>query len=314
MILFIFLILISCKEQRLTETPMGSPSSEQTDSILDITNAFLSKSSNRCVDYLQSYIASVTDINLNSDFSSMLVVDTANGECIFTSNGIPNHNFNNGVSHFITDVIEQSQVYKILVNPSITSELTILNLKLDNAIFLNGVKLDILSAGCFGVGNGKIGCGNISTPWRFDPAFPNSTFRVDQHNAHTQPDGSYHYHASPQALFNPNDSTIISPVIGFAADGFPIYGSFFNDNGNIRKAQSSYRLRVGARQEIDGVNPGGSYDGTYRDDYEYIENHGDLDECNGMIVNENYGYYITDSYPWVLGCFKGDPHKSFLKE
>ena len=32
------------------------------------------------------------------------------------------------------------------------------------------------------------------------------------------------------------------------------------------------------------------------------------DELNGQ-----YGYYITDTYPWVLGCFKGTPDSSFNK-
>jgi hypothetical protein len=102
-------------------------------------------------------------------------------------------------------------------------------------------------------------------------------------------------------------------VIGFAADGFPIYGPFFDDNGTIRRAKSSYTLKAGNRIAIDGENPGGQYDGTFRDDYEYSMGTGDLDECNGMIQNGTYGYYITDSYPWVLGCFKGTLDPSFSK-
>ena len=49
------------------------------------------------------------------------------------------------------------------------------------------------------------------------------------------------------------------------------------------------------------------------DDYEFIESLGDLDECNGMTVDDVYGYYITDNYPYVVGCFSGSPDSSFNK-
>ena len=60
-------------------------------------------------------------------------------------------------------------------------------------------------------------------------------------------------------------------------------------------------------------NPDGQYDGTFIDDYEFIAGSGDLDECNGMMRAGVYGYYVTDSFPWVLGCFKGTPNLSFNK-
>ncbi|NDD50394.1 MAG: YHYH protein, partial [Flavobacteriia bacterium] len=77
---------------------------------------------------------------------------------------------------------------------------------------------------------------------------------------------SYHHHQSPaifttatQPLTNvcgtyPSlglytmDSTVHSPLLGFAFDGFPIYGAYgFSDTagqGTIRRIQSSYRLRT----------------------------------------------------------------------
>lgn len=60
-------------------------------------------------------------------------------------------------------------------------------------------------------------------------------------------------------------------------------------------------------------NPGGDYDGTYVDDYEYVQGSGDLDECNGMMRNGSYGYYVVNEYPWVLACYQGTPHASFEK-
>ena len=134
---------------------------------------------------------------------------------------------------------------------------------------MNGVKVDILAAACFGVGDERTGCTDPEQPWRFDPMFSANGFRVDSHNAHTQPNGAYHYHGNPNALFD-DDSSAISPLVGFAADGFPIFGSYFDDGSGIRKARSSFRLKAGSRPDGNG-NPGGTHDGTYRDDYEYVD-------------------------------------------
>ena len=103
------------------------------------------------------------------------------------------------------------------------------------------------------------------------------------------------------------------PTRGWQLDvGFPIFGSWFDDNGTVRKALPSYRTKSGTRQAVSGyATPSGDYDGTYRDDYEYIENLGDLDECNGMQVNGVYGYFITDGYPYIMGCLKGQIDPSF---
>lgn len=114
-------------------------------------------------------------------------------------------------------------------------------------MFLNGVKLDLLAAGCYGVGGGRNGCFDMTTPYRFDPLGPGADFGEDEHNAHTQPDGTYHYHGNPMALFEQSNPFEASPVIRFAADGFPIFGKYIDDGGTIRAAESSYRLKSGTR-------------------------------------------------------------------
>ncbi|GGA32756.1 hypothetical protein CYANOKiyG1_49610 [Okeania sp. KiyG1] len=52
---------------------------------------------------------------------------------------------------------EQNLTLEVTTDPQQASKKTELSLTTDNAIFLNGVKLDLLSAGCYGVGDGKIG-------------------------------------------------------------------------------------------------------------------------------------------------------------
>jgi len=100
--------------------------------------------------------------------------------------------------------------------------------------------------------------------------------------------------------------------VGFAAVGFPIFGSYIDDGGTIRAVTSSYQLRDGNRPSGPD-DPGGTYDGNYIDDYEYVEGSGDLDECNGMMRDGVYGYYIIDEFPWVLRCYQGETDSSFDK-
>ncbi|HHC73852.1 MAG TPA: YHYH protein, partial [Thiothrix sp.] len=245
----------------------------------DITNAILSNRSGNCADYVKQYTSSVKDVKSSVAYAGDLTISVANNKCSLKTNEIPNHDFNDGNANFVGDVTAQNSTYEVTANPSIANRTTALSLSIDNGLFLNGVKLDLIAAACYNVGNEMDGCFDMSQPWRFDPMSPLTQFGTDSHNAHSQPDGSYHYHGNPNALFT-SDQATLSPVIGFAADGFPIYGSYFDDNGTIRKATASYQLKSGSRTAINGINPSGTYDGTYIDDYEYVANSGDLDECN----------------------------------
>lgn len=282
-----------------------------TSATLDITDRNLNNDSPNCADHVRAYQSMAQDASTGITYNGNLNISTTDTHCIFNTNAIPNHTFNDGANPFPNAFSEQSEEYRIPKEPAFAATSTALSLRYDDAILLNGIKVDLLAAGCFGVGNGRIGCNDDNQPWRYDPMYQSNGFRVDSHNAHTQPDGTYHYHGDPNALFNRTGDEA-SPVVGFAADGFPIYGSFINDGGTIRQAQSSYQLKTGTRPS-DNNQPGGAYDGSFRDDYEYIAGSGDLDECNGMSVDGNYGYYITDTFPYMLACFKGTVDASFSK-
>jgi hypothetical protein len=283
----------------------------------DITDAIFTNRSADCEDYVGSYFSDVHDESEDVDFQGSVEITAAGGSCSLTANSIPNHDFGGGGAAFATPAAEVEASVSLPQNPSAASSATALNLQTDNAIMLNGVKLDLLAAACYGVGDAplgeeKIGCFQDS-PWRYDPMYTGNDFGTDDHNAHIQPDGAYHYHGSPEAMFDTSGATE-SGVIGFAADGFPIYGPYIDDGGAVRAVVSSYSLKAGDRvsQAGEGAFPGGSYDGTFRDDHEYT-GAGDLDECNGMTRDGSYGYYVTDSYPWVLGCFTGATDPSFDK-
>ena len=303
------------------ETPAG-------DEIVDITGTLFTNFAANCATYANCYISSVMDVQNGSSFAGNLKITVDGDKCLFASNAIPNHDFN-ASGDFATLAAAQELSYEIPASPTAAASVTHLVMG-DDAVFLNGVKLDLLAAACYDVGSEplgreKIGCGpdQIDNPWRYDPMSSLNNFGTDEHNAHTQPDGTYHYHGNPMAMFETDCSTgIASPVIGFAADGFPIYGTCFDDNGTVRKAVPSYQLKDGGgtRAEVSGYTTpvGGrgsvassNYDGQFRGDYEYVAGSGDLDECNGMMVNGQYGYFVTDAYPWVLGCYSGTPDGSF---
>ena len=284
----------------------------------DITNAIFDSQDRSCTAYIGSYFAVSQDIGSSTVFYSDVEISDSGDHCTITSDAIPNHDFNDG-DGFANAAAEVVESYDITKNPTVATTPTALSLQWDNAIFLNGAKLDLLPAACYGVGPGpvgqeKIGCFDMNKPWRYDPMFAGNDFDTDSHNAHTQPDGAYHYHGDPASMYDDSGNTA-SGVIGFAADGFPIFGPYIDDNGTIRQVQSGYVLKSGDRvsQNNEGVFPGGTYDGTFIDDYEF-DGSGDLDECNGMVNGDGeYAYYVTYTFPWVMRCFTGTPNSSFQK-
>jgi len=293
---------------------------------IDITDAIFTGRSADCADYVNSYEASALDIQNSIDFKADVLITSTTDRCTFKSNSIPNHNFNDLSASFAggelgATISEIEAEYNVTRNPQLAPSKTPLSQEITNAVFLNGVVLDLVSAGCYSPnspdagedGNTGIGCSS-GADWLLDPLGTEHKFGLDQHNGHTQAEGLYHYHGNPNAMFDDNPGPQGSPVIGFAADGFPIYGNYFYDSnfGTVRKALSGYRLKSGSRGTRSATNPGGDYDGTYVDDWEFTDR-GDLDECNGMTVNGQYGYYVTDTFPWVMGCISGTPDPSFYK-
>ncbi len=138
----------------------------------------------------------------------------------------------------------------------------------------------------------------------------------------------YHLHVHPKCLWNEADSSTHAPLLGFAFDGFPIYGcyGFTNANGTgpIKKLKSSYRLRNITDRTVlpNGVVLNPVYYGptlaqyplgAYIEDYEFVNGLGDLDSLNGRFSvtpeypNGIYCYFVTlddtlgPAFPYVLG-------------
>lgn len=285
-----------------------------------LTDKILTNRSADCTDYASAYSSQITDLQQKRPLSGAVIITVVDDSCALQSNGIPNHDVGgDSRRNFASEVAAIGHTFMIARKPEFTGKITELEQTSFDAVLLNGAVVDIQSAGCYrpsspqadANGNVLAGC-RASDPWLLDPMSPLATFAEDNHHAHTQPDGRYHYHGNPNALFDDNPGPDGSPLIGFAADGFPIYGSYFKDeSGKVRKAVPGYTLKKGPRPSGNG-NPGGDYNGLYRSDYEFTSA-GDLDECNGMTVDGVYAYYVTDSYPWIVACLKGSQDASFNK-
>jgi hypothetical protein len=141
---------------------------------------------------------------------------------------------------------------------------------------------------------------------------------VDRNLAHVQPNGAYHYHGLPFGLLDRLDYQRKMALVGYAADGYPIYGNFAYSSADdpkspLRKMKPGYRVKGGTRPD----GPGGVYDGSFAQDYEFVEVLGDLDECNGRegvtpdYPNGTYYYVLTETFPFVPRFYHGTPDPSF---
>ena len=195
--------------------------------------------------------------------------------------------------------------------------------------------------------NGSADTGGGGTGYWNRDAYVNEGPTFDPGNAHQQNTGTYHYHANPIALryllgdhvdYNSaaktysestNAPTKHSPILGWVADGFPIYGpygySVSNDaSSGIRRMISGYVIRNGAygtsnltangrttipqwavrlfnvaSNILAGPAVSSSYPlGRYMEDNDFLGDHGiapgtntyDLDEYNGR-------WCVTPEFP-----------------
>ena len=184
-------------------------------------------------------------------------------------------------------------------------------------ILKNGVELDPIAAEPFP----NMRDPNANWEWNLEPL--NVNLGLDKSNAHVQPNGKYHYHGEPK-LFLENQSIASNKMnlIGYAADGFPIYYKYAYKNANDMNSEiitmsSSYRLKTGNRPGNGTSAPCGIYDGAYTADYEYVENLGTLDKANGRegvtpeYPSGTYYYMITENFPVIPRYFRGIPSQSF---
>ena len=119
--------------------------------------------------------------------------------------------------------------------------------------------------------------------------------------------------------YGDNDSTVHSPIIGWAYDGNPIYGSYgYSDasdsNSDIQVVRSGYVL-----SPSDVVDrPSGFSNGFFVEDFKF-DNSGELDQYNGRFAktpefpNGTYAYYAginSSTYAPTFPFFIGHQYRS----
>jgi hypothetical protein len=256
--------------------------------------------------------------SIMADYNSSWTCDGTSR--VLSSNGIPDHTAdafpNDGNPNTIS---EQTISATYTLAPVKTDTATTLGgPRGDIGFILNGIKIDAGTAGtCDDTGtdcdkeNGGTGMWSIEALGQdsFD-------FGLDENNAHVQPTGAYHYHGMPEGFITlRGGSSNTMTLIGWAADGFPIYARY--GYSTATDAGSALKVMTGSYQTVttvpDNRPPVETYPlGTFVQDWEYVAGAGDLDECNGRtgvtpeFPNGIYHYYATDTYPFLQRCVKGE--------
>jgi hypothetical protein len=244
--------------------------------------------------------------------TNQVTITMENGYRVIRANGLPDHapgQFpNRGNPNSLS---AQSYTFRVTLSPK-TNAVPRDGRGAWFGVALNGVP--------FEPGTGEFW--NGQREWNYEAKSGFINLGLDQNNAHVQPTGAYHYHGLPLGLMaNLGGDGKKMLLVGYAADGFPIYTSLghsvaMNAAGPLQKMRSSWQIKQGDRTG----GPGGKYDGKFTADYEYVPGSGDLDECNGRfgVTPEYpqgiYHYYITEEFPQLARHWRGTPDGSFFKQ
>lgn len=121
----IYFMLIGCGDKTQdTSTTVAEPeapvleAAPEPNEEIDITDIVLDSRSGDCGTYIQTSISNVMDVQRDTAFMGTFTVSLDGENCIFTSNAIPNHDFNEAPAQFATPVSEQSLSFTLSQNPS----------------------------------------------------------------------------------------------------------------------------------------------------------------------------------------------------
>lgn len=259
--------------------------------------------------------ASECSIDIQDSLGDSVYQETNDGTTrTIIVNNIPNHLVgefpNPGNPNTIAEI---SSSYEMTMNPTLADRSTGTGGYVSGVLF-SGVGLEVQTAESF-VGTD----GETNRDWSIVALQDTRDLGLDCNNAHVQPTGQYHYHGAPSAYVNQlgiDGSEMVK--IGYAGDGFPIYYKYgYADNGtSIVAFESGYALIEGDRGGDGESAPDGCYDGTYSQDYEYVDGLSQLDECNGRTgrtpeSDSEYYYLFTENWPSAPICFSGTPNSTF---
>lgn len=236
--------------------------------------------------YLGNY-----EIN-DSKFGTKTNVKIDGNMRVMKTNALPNHANgafpNAGNSNKISS---QNTSYLLPLNPKLSGESKWAR---ETGVALNGIKFELETAERFVCETGEV--------YRIEAFQDLVNLGLDFNHAHVQPKGAYHYHGVPTELVKLIDEGEDLIQVGFALDDFPI---FYSKSGKYKPSfQLSTDKRTGnlcayttPKTSIKKDLKNSSPDGTFVSDWLYKEGLGNLDECNGTMINGTYAYFVTNEYP-----------------
>lgn len=301
------------------------------------------------------YVQGNSNVIQDNVLANVQTVQYSNDWVYVSTNGIPAYPTGPFLDGNPSLATSQNGIFKISLNPTPnTGTLTSTNAG-NIGIFINGVALfdyrdgvawnPTTSALCGGPGNPPCPGGPTATmDWNRD-AVVAERIGFDCSKGHPA-QGNYHHHQNPSAfnldlvvisnvcnLYAANglyviDSTKHSPLIGYAYDGYPIYGAYGYKNadgsGGITRIKSSYSLRnittrtthytgvsVSAGPPVSTTYPLG----YFREDYQFnnptSQDYLDIHNGRFCVTPEYpqgiYAYFATvdqnwnSAYPYVVG-------------
>jgi hypothetical protein len=289
-----------------------------------------------------------TPINDNA-LANVLSVKYSTANVYVATNGIPSYITGPFLDGNPSIATSQNAIFKLPLNPVKNTGNPVNTTGGNIGLFINGVALfDYRDGVSWKSSTGALAGGPLGgmgdNVWNRD-AIVAERLGFDCAKGHPAM-GNYHHHQNPSAfsldltvisticnLYVADglyliDSNVHAPLIGFAYDGFPIYGAYGYKNldgtGGIARMKSSYQYRnISTRtQYANGttVTAGPPVSTTYplgyfREDYEYVVNTNTdyLDEHNGRFCitpeypNGTYCYFATvdknwnSAYPYAVG-------------
>ena len=246
-----------------------------------------------------TYFGDYTIENLDYGTKTVVTLDVENR--IMVTNALPNHETGEFPRKGNPNTISaQKKTYKIPLKPVFTGQPKWAR---EPGIALNGVKFEPETAEMVICDSGE--------NFKVEAVQDLINLGLDFNNAHVQPTGEYHYHGISEALVEAFDTGEDLVLLGFAKDGFPMY---YSKSGAYKPSYSIIDDTYSAtdctysnpKQNLDVPLEGDKFDGTFVSDWEFVKGSGDLDECNGIYVNDTYMYIVTDGYPYVGRCLMGE--------
>lgn len=210
-----------------------------------------------------------------------LAVSCTDDELVVTSNGMISYEFEPMTPNALA---EQDWEWRVPLQPELAEETTTM------AGRLGTIGFSVTGLPIYGAMEGAM----PEAEAYGDPIYNGI---VDDCQGHTGPASEYHLHAIEDTSacgFEP------SPIVGYALDGFPIYGS----NGCLDEScEEVVTFTSGWVQTGDPTT-----DAWDNYTYEPSDDETVLDECNGRVGPDGtYRYYITETFPYTLGCYAGTP-------